>query len=143
MPATAYQLELDFILGSYRPLIRVAEAQVLLHDCSDRHVLDLLDEGVLTGVDLAGRGQTKRLVRLWRHVVLHVALQPQKPVRTVPVEDLLPTRRETVLRTEVERWFQVSASTVAEWGLKGPRTDHRAIIYRRALVQFLDERAIA
>ena len=142
-PAQTYiQLDLDFILGVYRPLLRTMEAAVILHDCSDQHVVNLLDEGKLRGYDLRGSAESKRTLRILRYTAEHMALRPEMALRHIPMADLLPIQRPTFQRGELARWFGVSETTVGEWPLSGPRTDRRSIYFRDSVIKFLEYREI-
>jgi len=141
-PILPIQQEFDFLLGSYRPLLRVEEARLILHDCSDRHVENLLDAGRILGIDISGSGEGKRCLRLWKHTVIHLALRPEHALATIPLSDLLPHHRPTIYRRELARWCGCAENTVAAWELAGPRTDNRSVYHREAVIEFFTQREV-
>ncbi|MDR1304488.1 MAG: hypothetical protein LBK76_04610 [Verrucomicrobiales bacterium] len=135
------QLEFDWLVATYRPLLTVSETQIILHDCSAQHVLNLLDEGRLAGVDI-GNGSVERCVRVWRHAALHAALKPELPLPVIATGEILPHHRPTIFQHELARWCGCAANTVAGWGLAGPRTDRRNVFFREAVIEFLERQKI-
>lgn len=136
------QFEFDWLLAHTRPLLRVAETATLLGDCSEQHVHNLLDAGKLRGIDVSGQAEERRAVRIWRHTILHLLLKPGVDCAPVHLEDLLPHARPTIWRRELAAWCACAENTVAEWGLRGPRTDTRSLYDRAEVLRFLREREI-
>jgi hypothetical protein len=140
----AAQQEFDWLLGTQRPLLRVSEAARVLHDCSERHVIDQVDEGTLRAYNLASEGTDadRRLLRLDRASVLHRALGIRTPYMPVPVAHWLPVQRPSVHAVELARWFGVARNTVVEWNLAGPASDGRSVFFTKAVIEFLESREV-
>jgi hypothetical protein len=146
---TTLQQEFDWLLATNRPLLCVAEAARLLHDCSERHVIDLIDEGRLRAYNLASSVEQeagRRLVRVLRADALRLALAGESTAAArplnVPIAEWLPVQRPSLHAVEIARWFGVARNTVVSWDLKGPKSDNRSIFYTTALVTFLQSREI-
>lgn len=137
------QPEFDYLVGSYRPLLRISEASVILHDCVRQHVLNLIDVGLLRAFDLTPiqDPNKRRLLRLDRACCIHRAFR-SGPYQPQPVSELLPIRRPTVQVIEIARWFGVDDETVTAWDLPRPSTDRRSLVLTADLIQFLAEREI-
>lgn len=137
--------QLDFFNAFWRPLLRTDEAAWMLDECSERHVLDLLDEGKLRGVNIAAE-PTRRLVRVWRWSVQH-RLMPKiasAPLSDIGVEQIITHHRPTVLRRELAAWLACSEQHISNLNLPGPRdrSDTRHIIHRDAVLTFLNSRTL-
>lgn len=135
--------QLDFLLALFRPLLTLAEAAFLLDECSERHALDLLDEGKLRGVNIATSTDTRREIRIYRYSVEHRVMVPLLPLTPVSPEHIFPHHRPTVLRREAAQWLHCTEQHISNLALAGPRIDARHIIHRAALVEFLTRREIA
>jgi hypothetical protein len=139
-------LQLTFYSALWRPLITTDEAAWMLDECSERHVLDLLDEGKLRGVNIAASGETRRLLRIWRYSVTH-RLMPKlakHPLPEVSAEEVITHQRATVLRRELAYWLSCTEQHVSNLGLPGPRdrSETRHLIHRTAVVDFLTTRTL-
>lgn len=137
--------QLDFLLALFRPLLTLGEAAFLLDDCSERHVLDLLDEGKLRGINIASSTETRREIRIYRYSVEHRVMVPLLPLTTIEPEKIFPHHRPTVLRREAALWLGCTEQHISNLDLDGPRdsADVRHRIHRAALVDFLTKREIA
>lgn len=86
------QVEMDFLLAHCYPLIELDEAALLLA-CDVTTIENLVDDGTLPAVNLALCLKTRRMVRLWRWGVLHVCLQPERPMAPIAARDCMPHQR--------------------------------------------------
>jgi hypothetical protein len=136
--------QLDFLFALFRPLISTADAGFLLDDCSERHVLDLVDEGQLLAINIAVDTTGRRELRIHRYSVLHRIARPKRPLGRVPADKIIPHFRPTVLRRELADWMSCSEQHISNLNLAGPRDGHdrRHRIYRHAVVDFLTTREI-
>lgn len=135
--------QLDFLLALFRPLLTPAEVAFVLDDCSERHVLDLIDEGKLRAVNIASDVHTRRTLRIYRYSVEHAILAPDRPLTIVPPEHILPHQRPTILRREFASLLGCTEQHVSNLNLDGPRdrgSDTRHRIYRHAAIDFLTSR---
>jgi len=135
----------DFLLALFRPLLTLGETAFLLDECSERHVLNLLDEGKLRGVNIAKSTETRREIRIYRYSVEHRIMVPLLPLTSIEPERIFPHSRPTILRREAALWLACTEQHVSQLALAGPRdsSDVRHRIYRDALVAFLTSRDIA
>lgn len=136
--------QLDFLLALFRPWITTSEAAFLFDDCSEKHVLNLIDEGALRAVNIARAADTRREVRIYRYTVEHRIIAPKHPIHAIPAESIIPHHRPTILRRELSDWLGCTEQHVSNLNLTGPRDQHdtRHRIYREAVVEFLESREI-
>lgn len=136
--------QLDFLLALFRPWLTKGEAAFLLDDCSEDHVLDLIDEGKLRAVNIAKNEDTRREVRIYRYTVEHRLLAPRLPIHQVPASAIIPHSRPTILRRELAEWLGCTEQHISNLNLSGPRDGHdtRHRIFRDAAVNFLEAREI-
>jgi hypothetical protein len=152
-PATASQL--DFFSTLFLTLLTKEEAACYLDDCSTRHVLDLIDEGKLRGVDIAstwqprtkaGELQHHREVRVYRYSAEWLVKHPTTTLPRVTFDEIVKFHlRETLLRREVAHLLNCTEQHVSNLALPGPRHqgDARHRVYRAELISFLTRREIA
>lgn len=136
--------QLDFLFALFRPLLTLGEAAFLLDDASERHVLDLLDEGRVRGVNIATVEDTRRTLRIYRWSVEHIIFCPAAPLTSIDVDQLLPHHRPTILRRELASWLACTEQHISNLDLDGPRTadDTRHRIHRAAILNFLRNREV-
>lgn len=136
--------QLDFLLALFRPWVTKAEAAFILDDCSEDHVLDLIDEGKLRAINIARDLETRREVRIFRYSVEHRVLAPKLPLCSIPAESIIPHARPTILRRELADWLNCTEQHISNLALDGPRDNHdtRHRIWREAAVKFLTGREI-
>lgn len=137
--------QLDFLLGLFRPLLTTAEAAFILDECSDQHVRDLVDEGRLLAVNVAASTDTRPHLRIWRYSVEHRVMVPLLPITRVPVDQIIPHHRPTILRRELAAWIGCTEQHVSNLNLPGPRGagDARHRIHRSAVVEWLTTRDLS
>ena len=137
--------QIDFLLALFRPWITKGEAAFLLDDCSEDHVLDLLDEGKLRAVNIANAEDTRREIRIYRYTVEHRMIAPRLPMHQVPASAIIPHCRPTILCRELADWLGCTERHVRNLALAGPRDAHdtRHRIFRDAAVNFLEAREIS
>jgi hypothetical protein len=137
--------QLDFLLALFRPLLTKSEAAFLLDECSEDHVLNLIDEGQLRAVNIASNIETRREVRIYRYSVEHRIMAPTLPLHRVPPGTIIPHFRPTILRRELAEWLGCTEQHISNLSLPGPRDGHdtRHRIWRDSVVEFLTNREIA
>lgn len=136
--------QLDFLLALFRPWVTKAEAAFLLDDCSEDHVLNLIDEGALRAINIAKSTDTRREVRIFRYSVEHRVLAPKLPLCAIAAESIIPHARPTILRRELADWLNCTEQHISNLNLDGPRDSHdtRHRIWRESAVQWLTSREI-
>jgi hypothetical protein len=136
--------QLDFLLALFRPWLTKGEAAFLLDDCSEDHVLDLIDEGKLRAINIAADTETRREIRIYRYSLEHRVMAPRLPMHQVPAEAIIPHHRPTVLCRELAEWLACTERHIRNLALDGPRDSHdtRHRIWRESAVQFLTSREI-
>jgi len=137
-------VQLDFLSGLFSPLMRVEQAAFMLDDCGWDKVAELLDEGKLRGINVAGPGAEKRSLRIYLYSVQQLVMRPKWPLVYLPVAQFLPHERPTILRRELARMLTVTEQHVSNLNLSGPRGDHdtRHRIWREAVIEFLTAREV-
>lgn len=144
-PPRESSIQLDFLLALFKPFVTKSDAAFLLDDCHVDHVLDLVDEGRLLAVNIAADDRSgRREIRIHRYSVLHRIAAPRKPLQRVPVDQIIPHHRPTILRRELAAWLSCTEQHVSNLNLSGPRDSHdtRHRIYRDSAVNFLTTREI-
>ena len=107
MPATAQQLNFDFMLGAKRQF-RIAEAADII-GMSPRYVEDCFDSGLLSGHchnNGTGRRKSKTIPREWLAAYLVRTAQYDAPMRLQMAADIIDTFRGEdllALRNHIDR----------------------------------------
>ena len=148
------QIEMDYLLAHCYPLITSEEAAFLL-DCHQRSIENLVADGTLPAVNLALEKTTRNMIRIWRWAVLHVCLQPERPMSPIAVGDALPHSRAIWLVHETASLFRCSEdhvhNLVSKELLAGPDRNAarpgtirpRIRIWRETIITLLQTRTIA
>jgi hypothetical protein len=142
--------QLDFWHALFRPLVTTAEAAVLCGGCTDRHVLDLLDEGLLRGVNIALSADTRRDLRIYRYSAHHYLIDNESPLPQIDVATTLPHSRPTILRHELADWLSCSGQHISNLGkervITGPGRangrEARNLFHRASVIDWLTTREI-
>lgn len=147
------EFEFDLLLAHAWPFLTTSEAALVL-DSGERHILALLDAGILRGINIAVRiGETeRRAIRIWRYSVLHHAIRPEAALGRPAVEEMMPLPRPYWLIREAARLFRCHSDTVSnlytEGLLRGPDRSaarrgarHRNLrITQQSLIEFIENR---
>lgn len=98
----AIQLCFESFAPFFRPFLTVPEVRFLFDDCSESHVVEMIECGRLRALNVALSLSTRRSLRIFRHSVDRILIPSLRRLRGEPkLEALLPHLRPSFLAREI------------------------------------------